>query len=366
MKSREVSRARLLFYEAALLVFLIFVAGYFHVPSATPTFGDGEVLPSPGIRLPSVFDVMWQRKGVSRTIFRAGFPILKYMEQARSESKAPGALSQIAGWFLGFTPRDLSDLVFGQLAGYLAEYEPGKGFATEELEQHWGITPVLYTLPPGGDLVPVSFGLGTDPVVAIYHTHATESYLPELGKKNPNDAFTKDLSKSVVSLGECLLKHLETKYRVPCLHSKAVHDNDSRTGAYYRSEKTVEAILEKFPECKVLVDVHRDSQRRNLTAVTIRGKTYARILFVIGTNNPGWVANYNFTRKIQSLLEEAYPGISRGFLYSSTYYNQQYSPQAILVEAGGVDNTLQEGKNSMEALAWALASVLLPDPLPRP
>ncbi len=367
MKARGMSRARLLFYEAALLAFLLFLAGSFRADVAAPVFQDGSEPQEPGIRVPSVFDLIWQGKGVSQRVLRAGFPMLRYMEDMRRDSGSTGLAAQVAGWLLGYMPRDMADLAFGQLAGFLAEYEPGGGFGVPfDLEQDWGVTPVLYTLPPGDDITAASVGLSGQPSVAIYHTHATESYLPELGKKVPADAFTTDVSKSVVKLGEILLQELERRYRIPCLHSKTVHDSDSRIGAYYRSDQTVQAVLRKYPECKVLIDIHRDSQRRNLTAVTIRGKTYARLLFVIGTDNSGWVSNYNFARKIQSQLEEAYPGISRGFLYSSAFYNQQYSPSAILIEVGGVDNTLAECRNSMEALAWALAATLLPAVPARP
>ena len=47
-------------------------------------------------------------------------------------------------------------------------------------------------------------------------------------------------------------------------------------------------------------------------------------------------------------------------------YNQKHSPNAILVECGGVDNTLEECRNSMEALAWAIAAVVLPAEPARP
>jgi len=92
--------------------------------------------------------------------------------------------------------------------------------------------------------------------------------------------------------------------------------------------------------------------------VTIKGKPYARLLFVIGTSNPGWTKNYDLCRKIIAKLEEEYPGLSRGVLYESAVYNQKYSPNAILVECGGVSNTFAECQNSMEALALALSTVI--------
>jgi stage II sporulation protein P len=46
-------------------------------------------------------------------------------------------------------------------------------------------------------------------------------------------------------------------------------------------------------------------------------------------------------------------------MFESAVYNQKYSDKAILVEFGGVDNTMEECENSAAALAWAIASVML-------
>jgi len=167
-------------------------------------------------------------------------------------------------------------------------------------------------------------------------------------------------------VGEMLAQELQQRYRIPTLHSDTVHDSPSRIGAYYRSEATVKAILKKYPSCQVLIDLHRDSQPRSITAVTVRGKSYARLMIVIGTDNPNWVQNHAFAQKIVEKLEEGYPGVSRGIFYESAVYNQKYSPMAILIECGGVGNTLAECKNSVEALAWAIACAILPVAPQRP
>ena len=267
----------------------------------------------------------------------------------------PGLTAHITGWFLGFNLRHPMDMFVNHLPKSIGtDVLAVIKYEHEHVENDWGICPILFSLPPG-EGNPASILLSTEPVVAIYHTHATESYLSEIGKTRDTDAFTDDLSKSVVKVGEMLASELETKYRIPTLHSRTIHDSKGRLGAYYRSESTVKAIMQTYPDCKVYIDVHRDSQRKSLTVATIRGKTYARMMFVIGTNNPNWVSNYNFARKLVSVLEAAYPGITRSILYASAVYNQSYSPYMILVEAGGVDNTLNECKNSMEALAWAIS-----------
>ncbi len=360
------SLTRVILWQGLLVLFLLLFTLSIRPNVWQPAFGgsqEGQVIS--GVRTPSIFDVLWSREDMVKRVFRMGFPIIQYFEGYRHDADVPNLASQFAGWFLGFVPRCVSDLALSQFPGGLMSGESSGSGDPEELEKDWGVTPVVYTLPPG-EGVPAAVGMPDKPLVAIYHTHTTESFLPVIGKTGAGNAFTTDLNKSVVKVGEILLSELEGRYRIPCVHSKTIHDEDSRAGAYYRSESTVKAILQKYPSCDVMLDVHRDSQPRNITAVTIRGKAYARLLIVIGTNNQNWVENYNFARKITSRLEDNYPGISRGILYASANYNQSYSARALVVEVGGVDNTLAECKNSMEALAWALAATILPAAPARP
>lgn len=358
METGKRNLARLFIIQILLMVLLLSFVLTFRADRSRMAFSGDEGDVAGEVMSPSVYRLLWGRSDVAKIVLKMGFPIMGYMENYGGEHDSPGIMASIFGWFLGFAPRGAEDLILAQLPGFTAELAASAP-APSGLEDDWGISPVLYSLPPGEEGQAATVGLST-PTVAVYHTHATESYLPEVGKKNAEAAFTSDVARSVIKVGEYLVSELESRYRIACVHSKTVHDADSRLGAYYRSEQTVKALLDKYPSCGLLVDVHRDSQPRDLTTVTIRGKSYARLMLVVGTDNPNWVKNYELARKIVSILEDAYPGISRGILYASAYYNQHYSPKAILVEVGGVDNTLAECRNSMEALAWAIASITLP------
>lgn len=362
------SRVRLLILELAIAACLLVLAVLVRVEPAVPATTGSLNQQDELLRTPAVFDFVLVRQGAARRVFEFGFPMVRYAQEARRDlQEYRGPLTGVLSWLLGFSPESAPDLVFGYLPGWTAltaaardSYEiPGS-----TLERDWNT--VVWLLPPGEAVRPVMVGPTGSPVVAIYHTHATESYLPEIGKTQPEQAFSNDPEKTVVKLGEWLASELEQRYRIPSLHTRTMHDSDGRVGAYYRSEATVKAILQKYPDCKVLIDLHRDSQPKALTTATVRNKSYARMMIVIGTNNPNWTSNYTFARKIASKLDEAYPGVSRGIFYASAVYNQRYSPMAILVEVGGVENTLTECKNSIEALAWAIAASILPAAPPKP
>lgn len=360
MKTRKIGRVQAILSQALFIIFIIMFCFSFQRDLALPAFsGEGPKVEEGPILTPSVLDVIWSRPGISKTLLKKGFPLLGFFEEIRKDQPLPSIPLQVFGWFLGRVPSGIHEMVMGVFPKCMDDYVSmptetvGNGFLED-----WGLSPVLFTLPPGENVVPATLMSKSAPVVAVYHTHATESFLPELNKSKPSDAFSKDLSKTVVKVGEMFVEELEQVYRLPVLHSKTVHDAESRVGAYYRSEATVTALREKYPDCKILVDIHRDSQPKSLTGVTIGGKPYARLLLVVGTEHSNWVSNYNFSQKIVSKLEEKYPGVTRGILYASAVYNQKYSPLAILVESGGIDNTLAECENSMKALAWALAAVI--------
>jgi len=359
------TRMKLIISQLFCAALLLSLALSFYVDPLAPAFSTGDDDGSPRLLAPSLFRFLWERPDAARRVLRTGFTHIGYFEELRKDYEIPGIPMQVLGWFIGFLPRHAGDILLSLLPKMPYPGQEASA-SSEQLEANWRVTSVLFSLPPGQDVQAASFVSASSPLVGVYHTHATESYLSEISKTGAEQAFTSDPLKSVVRVGEMLVSELQGKYRIPCLHSRTIHDSDSRLGAYYRSEATVKAIQSKYPDCKILIDIHRDSQPYSLTGVTIRGKRYARLMIVIGTDNPQWVSNYGFARRIVEKLEEGYPGISRGIFYASAVYNQKYSPQAILIEVGGVDNTFAECQNSMEALAWALASVILPVPPSKP
>ena len=119
---------------------------------------------------------------------------------------------------------------------------------------------------------------------------------------------------------------------------------------------------------KFLFDIHRDSQKRKLTTATIEGKAYAQVFFIIGKSNPNWKQNTEFADQIHEKLEGSYPGLSRGIYGKSSNggrnngeYNQSLSEDSVLIEIGGIDNTLEECYRTADALAGVIADLYFKD-----
>ena len=200
----------------------------------------------------------------------------------------------------------------------------------------------------------------------IYHSHNRESWLPELkgtSKDQPNEAFDADVNVSM--LGARLQKKLE-ELGVGAVHSGTDYNtavkNFNYNYSYKYSKTTVKEALAVHDDLVYLLDIHRDSSRRKQTTIDIDGKAYAKMYFIVGQGNPHWKENEALAQRIHEAMEKKLPGVSKGILTKGTKhghgeYNQSLSKGSVLIEIGGVDNTLEESNRTIDALAAILASM---------
>ncbi len=136
---------------------------------------------------------------------------------------------------------------------------------------------------------------------------------------------------------------------------------------YYKSYDASRIYLDEVknnnPSIKYFIDVHRDSLKRDKTTVSINDKNYAKIIFLIGIENPNYLENLEFTTKINDKLNELYPNLSKGIYKKggvgvNGVYNQDNSKFTMLVEIGGVENNTTEVLNSTLAFCEAFMEVI--------
>ncbi|MFE5319963.1 stage II sporulation protein P [Paenibacillus sp. NPDC056579] len=202
-------------------------------------------------------------------------------------------------------------------------------------------------------------------IAFIYQTHNTESYLPELpGVTDPDKAY--DSKKNVTLVGLRLAQKLEQD-GIGAVHSDqnypAIEKKFYYPYSYKYSLKTLQEASASHPDLKFYFDIHRDSQRREKTTVTLNGKDYAQLYFIIGGKNPNWKENEEFASQIHQTMEAKYPGISKGMFAKAGegngVYNQNFSPNSVLIEVGGVDNSLEECYRTVDLLAQVISEVVL-------
>lgn len=210
------------------------------------------------------------------------------------------------------------------------------------------------TAPGGGRLEPViqfpfPFRDYEDPVILVYHTHITESFIPDSGVE-----FTSNLELTVAKLGEELVTLLRDSYGLPVIHDRQIFDMP-RNPAYEKARPAIKEILSGNPQVEVVIDLHRDGMAREITTTEIDGLPVGRTLMVVGTGHPGWETNYQIALRLQQELEAVAPGLSRGLRQYRFRYNQDLHPYSILIEIGGHENTLEEAMRTIPYVAEALA-----------
>ncbi|MBP2645382.1 MAG: stage sporulation protein [Firmicutes bacterium] len=203
------------------------------------------------------------------------------------------------------------------------------------------------------DIVPAG-----KPLVGIYHTHTSESFIPWSGAAHAPGGKQGD----IVAAGEALVNKL-AEHGIPALQSKKVHDYPSFMKAYGPSEETAKNMLSENPSLQMIFDFHRDAGTKDDCTAVVNGLPTARIMIVVATGQEGlpqphWQQNHAFAKLIDAKLNQHYPGLSRGIRLDDWRYNQHLFPRALLIEVGCQENEKEEVLRSMSFLADVLAEIL--------
>lgn len=219
----------------------------------------------------------------------------------------------------------------------------------------------LEQLEKEGELLDTTSG---KKVVHIIHTHNYESFLPELETDVANEAHHSQINVTLV--GEKLSQELEKRGIGARLEKRDIqaHVKEKRLSyneSYDASREFIQEVIAQEDHLEFFFDIHRDSQRRDKTTTTIDGLEYAKVVFVIGGNQANYKENSHLAEELHHLLEEKYPTLSRGVIIkegsrTNGKFNQDLSTKSLLIEIGGIDNSLEETYRTAEALAEVFAN----------
>lgn len=209
-----------------------------------------------------------------------------------------------------------------------------------------------------------------EPLVLIYHTHATEAYTP-----SGSDTYTAsgeqrtlDTNQNMVRVGEELCKVLESR-GIKTIHLTDLNDYPSYNGSYGESLRNVQAALKKYPSVKMTIDIHRDAILNadgtpKKLSTDINGKTAAQMMLVMGTDASGlafddWEEHLGYAVTLQRELDAAYPNLMRSINLRKQRFNLHLTPASMLLEVGTSGNTLQEAIYSIQLFGDTLATYML-------
>lgn len=201
---------------------------------------------------------------------------------------------------------------------------------------------------------------GEQPLVLVYHTHATEGFLPDLPSGNRpdrdihRDAFTRDPRRSVRALGQAVARRLAER-GLDVIWSGTAYDAAGRDHAYERARAGLQDLLRRHPTLRVALDIHRDATS---TRVEVGGQPAAGVLLVVGAGHPGWHQNLSLAEALADRLTRIHPQLVRGIALKPWHYNQDLLPGSLIVEIGGAENTLAESLRTARWVADALVEAL--------
>ncbi|MGG3914312.1 stage II sporulation protein P [Rossellomorea vietnamensis] len=207
-----------------------------------------------------------------------------------------------------------------------------------------------------------------EPSIYIYHSHDKESFIPEIPASESSQAF--DDSKNITLVGE-RLQQLLTEKGVNVIHEQSsVGDAlDKREWSfdksYVVSRERFQEVLKNHKKLEMALDIHRDSRKKPETTLTVENKEYARLMLIVSKSSSNFKENLRFARLLHEKIEKKMPGLSTGVLVKSkdtkeeqSTYNQDLLEQSVLMNVGGVENTLEEEYRTIEVLAEVIEDIL--------
>lgn len=194
------------------------------------------------------------------------------------------------------------------------------------------------------------------PQVIIYHTHATESYMPV----EEGNFHSLNENGTVREVGDAMAAALQAK-GIGVIHDKTVHDSPSYNQSYGRSLQTIKKLIAKNPSVKIVIDLHRDAAGAGggpVKTVQIAGQTAACFSLVVGKGNPNYQKLNAFANQIISLTNQIHPSLAGKVIQKEYKYNQYVSDHHLLLEIGNNQNNIQQAKVTGKYFADVLAAAL--------
>lgn len=191
------------------------------------------------------------------------------------------------------------------------------------------------------------------PSVYIYNSHQSENYSMEyLEDYNiiPN-----------VLMVSYIIKEKLSDYGI----STIVEDGDissylqNNNMEYYQSYEAsryyLKRAMDKYDNILLYLDVHRDAIDHGNSTTEIDGVNCAKIMFVVGLEHDNYQDNLNNANHLNDMIKNKYPTLTRGVLQKegknvNGIYNQDLSPDIMLMEIGGNYNNISEVLNTVDLI----------------
>ena len=157
----------------------------------------------------------------------------------------------------------------------------------------------------------------TGKLIAMYSTHSDESYVPDDG------AASKWQNAGIYDVGDSLKDALEKR---------------------------------KGPDA--LLDIHRDAVPAEQYETEVNGENISKVRLFVGRTNQNAAENKAFAQQIKAEADREYPGLIKDIFIGKGNYNQDLSPNSLLLEFGTHEIDKEKAQEATGYIAEVLDSVL--------
>lgn len=186
-------------------------------------------------------------------------------------------------------------------------------------------------------------------LIAMYVTHSDESYVPSDGTQSIEG------QGGIYDVARQFRDALQARGIDVILDESTHLPHDS--GAYRRSRRTAERLLQNRPDA--IIDIHRDGiPNADEYVATIDGENASQVRLLVGRSNQNSEVNRAFAKEIKAVADKKYPGLVKDIFIGKGNYNQDLSPNAILLEFGTHTISKERVLNSTDVMADVVSTTL--------
>lgn len=211
---------------------------------------------------------------------------------------------------------------------------------------------------------------GPDPFkVLVLFTHSHEAYEPMV-KAVSGKVATSHETVNIMSLKDKIVNHFNVNgLKTDVLDVDIMKKLQAEGKGYHESYNVMRPYLSKHLETNnydLILDLHRDSLKHDLTTISYNGENYAKIAIVVGAEHANFRWNTAYAESLSSTLNAIVPKISKGVISKSGdgvdgRYNQDLAKQMMIIEIGGIGNTEEEINRTIAVIGKAISKAFLND-----
>ena len=212
-----------------------------------------------------------------------------------------------------------------------------------------GLTQAVFADKDGAVTTATKNEEGKRKLIAMYVTHSDESYVPSDGTQSIEG------QGGIYDVARDFRDALQAKGIDVILDESTHLPHDS--GAYRRSRRTAERLLQKMPDA--IIDIHRDGiPDPSEYEAEIAGENASQVRLLVGRSNQNSEVNRAFAKQIKAIADKKYPGLIKDIFIGKGNYNQDLSPNAILLEFGTHTLSKERVLNSTGVMADVISTTL--------